>query len=179
MKLVIHSFSIINIARFLWNGKLFWNRIFFRCSTSLLYSQIRHGQIIPRRHGGLGFHYCTGGIDGFGMSDERSKKKSQPPEKGCNKCHDLRAAADRFEQLYFNENSVYFNSNFEKRFYMPKGLFAHIEPAKSWKGEFKLHSKGATENPSTNPRIKTIAALCVLAYIVSLDQINELCELAH
>lgn len=101
------------------------------------------------------------------MSDDSSEEKCQRPAKRRSKCRDFRATADQFDRLYFNENSVYSDRDFEKLFRMQRKFFARFEQAISGKGEFKFRSRDATGRSSANLQI-----LCIICDPITLARIN-------
>lgn len=122
---------------------------------------------------------AQGKIAGFGELDNDDSDVEERCPRKRNKLRDFDAAWKRFERFYFSQQPVYSEQDFETRFRMPTAIFHRIEAALRGKGEFKVNSKDATGKPGASPRVKIIAALRVLAYGMSFDQIDELCELGH
>lgn len=63
--------------------------------------------------------------------DQRSNRKSNKPR-------DFSSVLHRFERRYFNANSVYSKSDFERRFRVPRTFFSRIEEALQGRGVFTL-----------------------------------------
>lgn len=95
-----------------------------------------------------------------------------------NKARDFDEAYQRFQRLYFSDYCVYDKHDFERRFRMPRALFERICTAIIGKGIF-THRVDATNKKGMHPMIRVIAALRVLAYGMSYDQVDELCAMSE
>lgn len=62
---------------------------------------------------------------------------------------------------------------------MPRRLFERIEQALWRRSEFRADLKDATGKAGINPKMKIISVLRVLAYGMSFDAVDELCEIAE
>lgn len=61
---------------------------------------------------------------------------------------------------------------------MPKSFFTRIEKVLTASGEF-TDPNNATGKTEINPRIKLVAALCVMPYGLSFHQVHELSEMSQ
>lgn len=73
---------------------------------------------------------------------------------------------------------MYSEDDFERKFRIPRLLFARLEQELLGKGEFKERSD-ATGRPGIHQKIKLIAALRDMEYGMAYDQVYELCELSE
>lgn len=80
----------------------------------------------------------------------------------------------RFDRLYFSDLCVYDGRNFERRFRMPRTVFDRVLQGIHRKGLF-VQRYDATKKRGISPRMRMIAALRILAYGKSFDEVDELC----
>ena len=119
----------------------------------------------------------TGQLPGFGRtSAEEAPLERKLPDR--NKDRNFTAAKQCFDRFYFNDDKVYSEDDFERRFCMSRALFARLEADMKGKEEFK-ERRDVTGKPGIHPRIKIITALRVLEYGMSYEQVDELCELSE
>lgn len=121
----------------------------------------------------------SGDIQGFHPLSSDSESEEPPPKRARNKDRDFTEAFRRFQRYYFTANPVYSEADFERRFRMPRRLFERIELTLRGKGEFRADLKDATGKAGINPKMKIISVLRVLAYGMSFDAVDELCEIAE
>lgn len=120
----------------------------------------------------------TSQISGFGAESSNDCESERGLRKR-NKQHDFKAALERFDRIYFSSESLYSNNDFERRFCMPKAVFITVEKAVIGKEEFLDGKEDATGTPGASSKAKLIAVLRILAYSMSFNQVNELCELSE
>lgn len=121
---------------------------------------------------------AQGDIPGFSQLDGSVPSKKPHKEQMANKDRNFALAKQRFDRYYLRTTKSTSESDFERRFRMPRTLFSKIEQALYRKGEFK-HMEDAARMSGIHPRIKIIAALRVLAYGMSFDKVHEPCELSE
>lgn len=118
-----------------------------------------------------------GHIPGFGMGDTHREERRERRRRARNKDRDFAHTAQRFNRLYFSQSSVYSDNDFERRFRMPRRVYRQIEEALTGNGIF-AHREDATGRHGIHPRTRIICALRILAYGMSYDQTDELCEMS-
>lgn len=119
-----------------------------------------------------------GDIPGFGTDNSSDDSDDELPAvaRARNKARNFEGSYQRFHRYYFAENPVFNEQDFERRFRMPKRLFERIDAALRGRSIFK-HREDATGKKGIHPQIRLVAALRILAYGMSFDQTDELCEL--
>lgn len=114
-------------------------------------------------------------MNGFKPHEFQSDTYAEGKPRRPNKERCFEAAKQRLDRLYFGTLIVYGEEHFERRFRVPRILFALLEQDVLGKGKFKERSEG-TGRPGIHPKIKLLAALKVMAYDMAYDQVDELCE---
>lgn len=89
------------------------------------------------------------------------------------KCRQLDDAYLNFEVMYFNEDNVYDEVNFERGFRMPGLLFERIYNGIKRKRVF-VNRKDGTGKRGIHPKKKVISALRIFGYGSSYDAQDEL-----
>lgn len=100
---------------------------------------------------------ASGDIAGFHPLSSSSESDEERPRKRRNKARDFQDTHRRFERLYFTNNPVYSEADFERRFRIPRRIFERIDRTIRGKGECKDGLKDATGKPGIHPRMKLIA----------------------
>jgi Plant transposon protein len=104
-------------------------------------------------------------------SDEESKGRR--PLKTPNKQRDFKAANDLLVTHYFSgRESLYNESDFERRFRMPRTVFQRIHDALMGTDPF-IHKEDATKKLGLYPLVKLVACLRHLAYGDAYDREDE------
>ena len=100
--------------------------------------------------------------------------------KAPNKQRDFAGAYDRLMRQYFSgDESVYNESDFEKRFRMPRHVFHRLWTRISGKGCFVQHFDVATKLPGVHPLVRFVACLRKLSYGESSDRADENLEISE
>lgn len=73
---------------------------------------------------------------------------------------------------------MYDENDYERRFRMTQALFCRICDAIIGRG-ILVTSVDAAKKPEIYPRMRIIAALCVMAYGMKYDQADELCSMSE
>lgn len=119
-----------------------------------------------------------GTLPGFSIRGEKAVALSFPRVRRANKDRDFNESDRRFTRLYFGENPVYDENDFERRFRMPRGMFNRIFEGLNGKGIF-VRREDACGKIGISPRMRIIAALRILAYGKAFDEMDELCEMSE
>ena len=95
----------------------------------------------------------------------------EPRQKRARKNCDFSEASCPFAVLLLRQRIIL-------RFRMPRRLFQRIQRLMRGMGKFKDGLTDAVRKPGIKPKIKLIAVLLVLSYVMSFDAVDELCEVA-
>lgn len=121
------------------------------------------------------FLVLSGMLPGVDPEDEEGDSVQLYRCRTRNKKQNVLRAHQRSERQYFSEGHMYTEKNFECRFRMLKTLFNRICDALIGSG---LIQEGfdAAKKPGIHRCTRNIAALRFLAYRITYDQEDELCE---
>lgn len=87
------------------------------------------------------------------------------------------STADRvFRTQYFDDRSIYYKLDFERRFGMLRSVCARIYNALNVRSVLK-RQQDALDKPSTTLLVRIIASLRTLAYRKSFDKVDKTCEI--
>lgn len=114
-------------------------------------------------------------LPGFEVSETSQQQNVQAKER--NKERDFQGAEEKFRRQYLDSDAVYNDADFERRFRMPRSVFIRLLNALWGKGIFRLR-KDALKKYGISPLVRIIAALRILAYGKSFDEVDELCEMS-
>lgn len=124
----------------------------------------------------IGAMIADGTMEGVGSGDnwddtQRFRTRAR------NKDRCFWAAEKNFRHKYFDEDAVYDDADFERRFRMPRAVFDRVRIGLTGRSIFKQRTD-ATNKKGISPLVRIIAALRVLAYGKSYDEVDELCEMS-
>ena len=72
--------------------------------------------------------------------------------------HDFQGSFEKLEKQYFNgESSTYTEEQFERRFHVPRVVFAEVWGKVEGKGSFKQHYDCVTNEPGIHPLVRMVA----------------------
>lgn len=98
--------------------------------------------------------------------------------KAANKSRSFVSAESDFNRKYFCLGSVYNDVDFERRFRMPRTVFERIQNGLMGRGIF-VKRTDALNKQGISPLVRIVAALRILAYGKTYDEIDELCEMSR
>lgn len=109
---------------------------------------------------------------------EVSRPSQQRPvtTKAWNKRRDSQGVHKEFRRHYFENDAVYNESNFERRFCMPLTVSEQLMNTICGSGVFQLRKDGL-EDSGISPLVLVIAALRIRAYGKFFDIVDEICEM--
>ena len=116
---------------------------------------------------------ATDVIFGSSSSSDEEEGTSNRTGRSPNKDRDFTGAYQQQVAFYFNgRESVYSESDFERRFRCPRSVFNRIHDAMMGKDPF-VHYFDASKKPGIYPLVKLVACFRYLAYGTALDREDE------
>lgn len=85
-----------------------------------------------------------------------------------NKKMEIDTILSDFKEMYFNDNSIYDENDFERHFMMPSVLFNLIFDIINGRG-ISIKRKDAAEKPGVHPKMRMICAMRILGYGMGYD----------
>ena len=87
---------------------------------------------------------------------------------------DFQGSFQKLEKQYFNgESSTYTEEQFERRFRVPRVVFAEVWGKVEGKGPFKQHYDCVTAKPGIHPLVRMVACWRQLSYGDASDRSDE------
>ena len=87
---------------------------------------------------------------------------------------DFQGSFEKLEKQYFNgESSTYTEEQFERRFHVPRVVFAEVWGKMEGKGPFKQHYDCVTNEPGIHPLVRMVACWRRLSYGDASDWSDE------
>lgn len=104
---------------------------------------------------------------------DESSDDDTPRVRSVNKKRSFVSYDSRFNLLYFNQLFVYTEADFERRFRMPRSVFDRFMTGISGRDIF-TQLVDTTHTRGSSPHMRVIAALRVLAYGKSFNEVDDL-----
>ena len=118
--------------------------------------------------------------DMFESDNEDSKWGGSRPGKAPNKKRDFEGAYNRLVRQYFSgAQSTYDETDFERRFRVPRQVFTRIHDDLLDEEPFVLHTDRVTKKLGIRPLVRLTACFRRLAYGNASDQIDENLEVSE